>query len=141
MHKVLLDTNVYISAILFGGKPRLILEELISGKVIGYISDSILKEVELTLKKPKFKLTEEFISVILSEIEQITEKTTNISLSDYSGLRDRDDYHILESSLSAKVDYLITGDQDLLVLGNLKSLKIVSPEQYLNIDSEGASSD
>ncbi|EQA38685.1 toxin-antitoxin system toxin component, PIN family [Leptospira inadai serovar Lyme str. 10] len=141
MQKVLLDTNVYISAILFGGKPRIILEELISGKVIGYISNSILKEIELTLKKPKFKLNEEFISIILSEIELITKKTANISLSDYSGLRDRDDYHILESALAAKVDYLITGDQDLLVLYNLKSLKIVSPEQYLNLDSEGETSD
>ncbi|WP_024864136.1 putative toxin-antitoxin system toxin component, PIN family, partial [Leptospira licerasiae] len=110
MLKVLIDTNVYISAILFGGKPKVILEELISGKIIGYISDSILKEIEETLKKPKFKLSEEFISIVLSEIESLTEKIVNISLKDYAGLRDRDDYHILESAISAKVDYLITGD-------------------------------
>ncbi|EIE01055.1 MULTISPECIES: putative toxin-antitoxin system toxin component, PIN family [Leptospira] len=140
MLKVLIDTNVYISAILFGGKPKVILEELISGKIIGYISDSILKEIEETLKKPKFKLSEEFISIVLSEIESLTEKIVNISLKDYAGLRDRDDYHILESAISAKVDYLITGDQDLLVLKNLKSLKIISPEQYLSLDSSGASS-
>ncbi|MGJ4746521.1 putative toxin-antitoxin system toxin component, PIN family [Leptospira sp. SA-E8] len=135
MLKVLLDTNIYISAILFGGKPKAILEELISGKVIGYISDSILKEIEETFRKPKFKLSDEFISIIISEITAITEKVVTTPLKEHSGLRDRDDYHILESALSAKADYLITGDQDLLVLGNIQSLKIVSPEQYLSLES------
>ncbi|MGJ4789845.1 putative toxin-antitoxin system toxin component, PIN family [Leptospira koniambonensis] len=133
MLKVLLDTNVYISAVLFGGKPKAILEELISDKVVGYISDSILKEIEETLRKPKFKLNDEFISIILTEISAITERVVAAPLKDHLGLRDRDDYHILESALSARVDYFITGDQDLLVLGNIESLKIISPEQYLSL--------
>ncbi|RHX83571.1 putative toxin-antitoxin system toxin component, PIN family [Leptospira stimsonii] len=131
MIKVLLDTNIYISAILFGGKPRIVLEELISGKVTGYTSDSILTEIKETLEKPKFKLDKEFILIVISEIESITQRIVNVPLKDYSGLRDRDDYHILESAMSARVDYLITGDKDLLVLNKIDDLRIVSVEQYL----------
>ncbi|TGK58194.1 putative toxin-antitoxin system toxin component, PIN family [Leptospira wolffii] len=131
MLKVLLDTNVYISVILFGGKPKLILEDLISGKVIGYISDSIVQEIEEVFRRPKFKLSEELISSILSEIIAITERIAIVPLKEQLSIRDRNDYHIIESALSAEADYLITGDQDLLVLGNIKSLRIISPEQYL----------
>ncbi|MCH5432621.1 putative toxin-antitoxin system toxin component, PIN family [Leptospira interrogans] len=73
------------------------------------ISDSILTEIEKILKEPKFKLNKDFFSIVISEIESIAQRTVNISLKDDSSLRDRDDYHILESAISAKVDYLITG--------------------------------
>ncbi|MDR2616833.1 MAG: putative toxin-antitoxin system toxin component, PIN family, partial [Endomicrobium sp.] len=47
--------------------------------------------------------------------------------------RDVDDNKILECALAAKVDYLITGDKDLLILNNFKNIKIVSSEQYLKL--------
>ncbi|WP_061243889.1 putative toxin-antitoxin system toxin component, PIN family [Leptospira interrogans] len=73
------------------------------------ISDSILTKIEKALKEPKFKLNKEFISIVTSEIKSIAQRAVNISLKDDSSLRDRDDYHILKSAISAKVDYLITG--------------------------------
>ncbi len=135
MRKVLLDTNIYISAILFGGKPRKILEDLISEKMIGYVSDSILEEIELTLQKPKFGLSQDFISAVVIEIDSITIKTKPSTLKNYSGLRDRDDYHILEAAISASVDYLITGDKDLLILERVGAIEILSPETFLKLDS------
>ncbi|TGM01030.1 putative toxin-antitoxin system toxin component, PIN family [Leptospira yasudae] len=133
MLKVLLDTNVYISAILFKGKPRLVFQDLIDEVFSGYISREILDEIESTLSKPKFKLDDNFIQIVLSEIRDITTLIKNKPIQDYLDLRDRDDYHILESAFAAKVDYLITGDKDLLTLQKIKNFKIITPDEYLSI--------
>ncbi|NCN11657.1 MAG: putative toxin-antitoxin system toxin component, PIN family [Leptospira sp.] len=133
MLRILLDTNVYLSAILFNGKPRQILQELVDEKITGYISNEILKELEDTLSKPKFRLTNDFTQIVLSEIREVTKIVSIIPLTNYLDLRDRDDYHILEAAYSAKVDFLITGDKDLLSLEKIQDFKIVSPDEYLRI--------
>ena len=102
MLRILLDTNVYLSAILFNGKPRQILQELVDEKITGYISNEILKELEDTLSKPKFRLTNDFTQIVLSEIREVTKIVSIIPLTNYLDLRDRDDYHILEAAYSAK---------------------------------------
>ncbi len=136
MLRILLDTNVYVSAILFNGKPRQILQELVDEKIKAYISNEILKELEDTFSKPKFSLTNDFIQIVLTEIREITKLVSITPLNNYLDLRDRDDYHILEAAYSAKVDYLITGDKDLLSLEKILDFMIVSPDEYLRIKEE-----
>ncbi|MCW7494806.1 putative toxin-antitoxin system toxin component, PIN family [Leptospira sp. 2 VSF19] len=136
MLKVLLDTNIYISAILFNGKPKLVLQDLIDEAFVGYISNEILDEIEETLTKPKFKLPKDFIQFTIEEIRNVTAIIKNKPLKDYLNLRDRDDFHILETAFSANVDFIITGDKDLLTLEKIKSLKIITPDEYLKIKEE-----
>ena len=136
MLRILLDTNVYISAILFKGKPRQILQELVDERVTAFTSNEILKELEDTLSKPKFKLTNDFVQIVLSEIRDITKLISITPLKNYLDLRDRNDYHILEAAFSAKIDYLITGDKDLLSLKKISDFKIFSPEEFLRIKEE-----
>ena len=136
MLRILLDTNVYISAILFKGKPRQILQELVDERVTAFTSNEILKELEETLSKPKFKLTNDFVQIVLTEIRDITKLISTSPLKNYLDLRDRNDYHILEAAFSAKIDYLITGDKDLLSLKKISEFKIVSPEEFLRIKEE-----
>ncbi|MCW7471693.1 putative toxin-antitoxin system toxin component, PIN family [Leptospira kanakyensis] len=136
MFKVLLDTNIYISAILFNGKPKLVLQDLIDEAFVGYISNEILDEIEETLAKPKFKLPNDFIQFTLEEIRSATTIIKNKPLKDYLNLRDRDDFHILETAFSANVDFLITGDKDLLTLEKIKGFKIITPDEYLRIKEE-----
>jgi putative PIN family toxin of toxin-antitoxin system len=133
MLRILLDTNVYVSAILFNGKPREILQDLVDEKIKVYISNEILEELENTFSKPKFKLTNDFIQIVLSEIREITQLVIITPLNNYLDLRDRNDYHILEAAYSTKVDYLITGDKDLLSLAKIKDFKIISPDEYLRM--------
>ncbi|PKA03619.1 putative toxin-antitoxin system toxin component, PIN family, partial [Leptospira ellisii] len=57
----------------------------------------------------------------------------NKPIQNYLELRDRDDYHILESAFAAKVDYLITGDKDLLTLQKIKNFIIMTPDEYLSL--------
>jgi putative PIN family toxin of toxin-antitoxin system len=136
MLRILLDTNIYVSAILFKGKPRLVLQELVDERVLAFISNEILKELEDTLSKPKFKLNNDFVQIVLSEIRDITKLISISPLNSYLELRDRNDYHILEAAYSAKVDFLVTGDKDLLSLKNIPDFKIVPPEEFLRIKEE-----
>ncbi|TGL10275.1 putative toxin-antitoxin system toxin component, PIN family [Leptospira levettii] len=136
MLKVLLDTNIYISAILFNGKPKLVLQDLIDEVFVGYISNEILDEIEETLTKPKFKLPIDYIQFTIEEIRNVTTIIKNKPLKDYLNLRDRDDFHILESAFSANVDFIITGDKDLLTLETIKDLKIITPDEYLRSKGE-----
>ena len=136
MLRILLDTNIYVSAILFKGKPRLVLQELVDERVLAFISNEILKELEDTLSKPKFKLNNDFVQIVISEIRDITKLISISPLNSYLELRDRNDYHILEAAYSAKVDFLVTGDKDLLSLKNRPDFKIVPPEEFLRIKEE-----
>ncbi|TGL61139.1 putative toxin-antitoxin system toxin component, PIN family [Leptospira ognonensis] len=136
MLRILLDTNIYVSAILFKGKPRLVLQELVDERVLAFISNEILKELEDTLSKPKFKLNNDFVQLVLSEIRDITKLISISPLNSYLELRDRNDYHILETAYSAKVDFLVTGDKDILSLKSITDFKIVPPEEFLRIKEE-----
>ncbi|TGK48730.1 putative toxin-antitoxin system toxin component, PIN family [Leptospira bouyouniensis] len=136
MLKILLDTNIYISAILFNGKPKLVLQDLIDEVFIGFISNEIIDELEETLSKSKFKLPNDFIQFTISEIRSSTAIIKNKPLKDYLNLRDRDDFHILETAFSANVDFLITGDKDLLTLEKIKEFRIITPDEYLRIKEE-----
>ncbi|EMO77160.1 putative toxin-antitoxin system toxin component, PIN family [Leptospira kirschneri str. 200801925] len=81
-----LNTNIYISAILFKGKPRFVFQDLIDEFFTGYISREILDEIESTLSKTKFKLDDN----VLSEIRNIITLIKNKPIQDYLELRDRD---------------------------------------------------
>jgi putative PIN family toxin of toxin-antitoxin system len=128
--KVVLDTNVLISGILFGGNPRQILELVIQGKIDAYISPAIFTEFREVLVRPKFGLTQEKCFSIAREIEDIFcfvfPRITVDLIKD-----DPDDNILLECALAAGVKYIITGDPHLLKLGPFEKIKIISPATFV----------
>ncbi|MGO8989725.1 MAG: putative toxin-antitoxin system toxin component, PIN family [bacterium] len=122
MLRVVLDTNVLISAILFGGKPRRILEKAIRVEIRLCLSEPMLEELKGVLQRSKFDYSPEMIQIILTELMSIsdfvnTSETINIVAED------PEDNRILECAVAANADYVITGDSHLLKL-----------KKYLNID-------
>lgn len=130
MIRVLLDTNVILSAILFGGKPRQILDLISAFQIQGFLSRHILAEVSGVLRK-KFKLSQEKIDQIeslLVESFQVIEPDFSVNLIKGKLADNR----ILECALAAKADYLISGDtKHILPLKKIKGTKIVSPDEFL----------
>ncbi|MBA7617882.1 hypothetical protein ES703_25200 [subsurface metagenome] len=130
MKKVVLDTNVIISAIIFGGKPRAVLESAMRGNIRLCISEEILDETERVLKRPKFNYPSEIIKLITNELTFIGDSITpsqKISLIK----SDPADNKVLECALEADADYIITGDTHLLGLGSFEKIKIVTPAQFI----------
>ena len=56
---------------------------------------------------------------------------TNIWISGITELRDRQDKIVLEAAVSASVDVIVSGDEDLLVLGKFQEIPIVNVNQFL----------
>lgn len=132
MIKVLIDTNVFISAIAFGGTPRQVISAVVAGKIVNYISNEILDELTEVLGRPKFAYNKSVIRAIISETEQIS-----ILFNDYPEIdlvkQDSKDNHVLACAIEAKVDYLVTGDQDLLTINPHCSLKILAPGELMDV--------
>ena len=133
--KLVLDTNIYISAFLWGGKPKEILERAIEGKDEVFISRAIKDEIFEVLKRPSFKVNETAIEALMREIEDISELVIVTERIERL-CRDIDDNAIIECAVGAEAEYIITGDNDLLVLKSYRKIKIVNTSEYLRIIEE-----
>ena len=128
--KVVIDTNVFISGLIFTGKPSEVLELFIKGEIEVYISPFILKELEGILRK-KFEWNEKQLQKILDKIKKkavIVQPETKISIIKAK----KDDNRILECGVDGRVQYIISRDKrHILPLKNFRGIKILSPSEFL----------
>jgi putative PIN family toxin of toxin-antitoxin system len=135
--KVVVDVNVLISALLWGGTPRKILILAQNNQISIFASPDLFQELENTLKRTKFQAKIKSLGLTVEDIldaaTEVLQSCSNISLNvDISQLRDMKDYHILAAAVSAQANFLITGDQDLLVLNQFAEILIMTPADFLN---------
>jgi len=127
---VVLDTNVLISAILFGGKPRVVLEKVRKGAVHCFLSPAILDELRDVLMRPKFGFSEDAVFQVIEELHLICDIVfPNTTLSVVH--EDPDDNRILECAMEAQADIIVSGDPHLLSLKKFRNIRILSPADYL----------
>lgn len=130
MIKVVLDTNVYVSGILFRGKPRDVLDLAIQGKIQVFISPDIISELKEVLLRKKIGFSPARVNFIMREIESIT--TLVIPQKKYTAVpRDSGDDIIIDCAMESKAQYLVTGDDDLLSLKSYKSIAIINPAGFI----------
>lgn len=124
------DTNVLISGILFGGKPRELLRLCSSGKVTNFTSPALLKEVETVLIRPKFGLNEEQVYGIIRLFrDTFSIARPESSLSVISA--DPDDNRVLEAASAAQAEAIISGDVHLLDLVRWNGIPVFTPADFL----------
>ena len=130
--KVVLDTNIYISAILFGGSCGEILRLAAEDSFKLVISKSIITEIEAVLKG-KFKWSKMQISQTISYIKNIaTVINPDISLSVIRN--DPSDNKILECAFAVGADYIVTGDRNhLLPIKKFRGIKIMNSAEFLKL--------
>ena len=132
MIKAVFDTNVYISALLFGGIPQKLIDLAFEGIFKLYISEEILNEISSVLGK-KFHYSSFRIKQATNSIKQLSmlvnpTKTINL-VKNWPP-----DNRILECCQEAKANYLVSGDKKhLLPLKKFKSTQIITPSQFLNV--------
>lgn len=130
--KVVFDTNILISAIIFGGNPKTCLELARTGELELYTSKPLLLEFAQKLKV-KFKWDDQDINDVIEGIAkfaQITEPKLKITLIK----KDPPDNRVLECALEAKADFIVSGDKKhLLSLKKFKNSPILSATEFLNI--------
>jgi len=122
--KLVLDTNIFISAFFWGGNSQIVINRIIEGQDKLYISNEIINEIAVVMARPKFKTKPEIIERYIQTIEKIGKKI--LITGKIKGIsRDKDDDDKIECGLLSGADYLITGDDDLLTLKSYKQMKII----------------
>jgi putative PIN family toxin of toxin-antitoxin system len=129
MSRVVLDTNVYISALLFGGFPGSVLELAILGAFTLILSPALLDELDEKLRA-KFEMTMEdtaFLRARLETLGEIVEPGEVLKVI----VDDPDDNRVLECAVKGKADLIVSGDRHLLKLGMYRGIKIVTVRQFM----------
>lgn len=131
MLKIVIDTNIYISAIFWGGKPRDVIDLGRDNNVRIFTSSEIVNEISEKLRM-KFKIPESEVSQILIDLSsftfpvEVTEK--------YRVVRDDpDDDKFIDCAVQCKADYIVSGDRHLLSLGEYSGTKILKASDFLSI--------
>ena len=128
--KIILDTNLWISFLIT--KNFIELDKLIVDKKITLIfSEELLEEFVDVVSRPKFKkyFSKRDIDKIFQHFDQfgnIVTITSNLKIC-----RDEKDNFLLNLSIDLQVDFLITGDKDLLVLEKIDQTKILTFTKFL----------
>lgn len=128
MLKVVIDTNVFISAILFGGTPRNIINGWPEGKFILCLSPELKAEILNKLQK-KFLLASENIQFIEEALDKSSQKY--IPVRKLTICADPKDNFLLELAEEANADFLVSGDKHLLFLKYHKKTKIFSSKDFV----------
>lgn len=128
--RAVLDTNIIVSGVIYRGKPRQVLDLSLEENIEVFTSPILLAELAEASTK-KFSLTPEQIALTEKEIKDVFRivyptKTLHIQ-------KDEDDNRVLEAAVEGNCNYVVTGDKELLDLGNYKGIKILTADEFLDI--------
>ena len=132
--RIILDTNVWISSIIKGGKAGKVLDYLETHNCQIFISPDILSEIDRVLDYPRIKKI--LLKSGKSKIE-VLKRILDMCLLIRPQLKlqviqdDPDDNVFLECAQEISANYIISGDTHLLKLGNFKNTRILSPSSFL----------
>ena len=132
MIRLVIDTNVFVSALISTRSiPALLLDE--AGKKYSlFISKEILGEVEDVISRKKFGFTKQKISSALEAILSYSE-IINPDIKVDVIKSDPDDNKILECAIACAASYIVSGDSHLLELREYGSIKIINPKTALEL--------
>ncbi len=130
--RILFDTNNLISAAIAKGKPRKLLLKALANEFEFISSNEMLGELENVIGRPKFRLSSfekyKFVNTVRKTAEIVKVRSSFDVVKD-----DPDDNKILNAAYDGKVDYIVSGDSDLLSLKEFKGIKIVTASEMLMI--------
>lgn len=131
MRRIVVDTNLLVSALLFRGETSRLCDHWREGQVRLLISSEILLEYARVLAYPKFKLSDHVVTGLLGS--QVLPFADSVKVVEGARLcRDPDDDKFIWCAEGGRADALITGDLDLLALRTqLTSLVICTPAEEL----------
>lgn len=132
--RIVADTNVVVSAFLWGGIPRQVLDAVRAHEATLYTSPALLAELTEVLAREKF--APRFEATGLTPARLLDRYRALATLIEPAPLptpvtRDPDDDPILACALAARADLIVSGDDDLLSLGDYEGIPIRTAAQAL----------
>lgn len=133
--KAVFDTNVLIAAFLTEGLCSGLLVRARKHNFDLVLCDDIIRELKGILTK-KFKVSSSDVSEITSIIIEASSKILHKAASPPRICRDPNDDMIIACALDADADYIVTGDEDLLILKRYKNILIINPRHFETLFTE-----
>ena len=135
MIRAVLDTNTIVSGVGWGGPPGAVLDAALDGRFELITSPPLLDELRRVLSYPKLQVVvgdaDELIELLaLAAIVVAPSEPVTIS-------RDPDDDRLIEAAREGDADVIVSGDQDLLTLGRIGHVQILTPREFLEYLSSG----
>jgi putative PIN family toxin of toxin-antitoxin system len=131
--KVVLDTNVLVSGLLCTGETSKVVRLWQDRKIIPVISRETFEELRTVVQYPKFGLNRQEIRDLIEfeilpyfEVLDVVQKIQNVC-------RDPEDDKFIACTISAGVDYLVTGDRDLSDMKRYKNIRILTIAEFISL--------
>jgi len=130
MLRIVLDTNILVSAVIAKGKPRDLLRSAIQRRYLLIRSKETIEEFVGVLQRPKFGMTRKEVTKAKNTLLK-TGKTIKVTSRRRVVEEDPDDDIFINTALNGSADYIVSGDPHLLGLSKYKSIKIVTVNDML----------
>ena len=134
--KAVLDANVWVSALLWGGKPAEIIEAAENRKITIILSEEIVRELSQVLAYPKLKkvykaegLSQEDLMEAVLKIGKFVKIAKKVNVVEEHPADDK----FIECALAAGAEYIVSGDKHLLKIVNYKKIQILAVNEFLRI--------
>jgi len=131
--KIVIDTNLCISALLSPGNPQFVVDLLTTDAIQAFYPDLLLEQLQAVAARPKIaaRISAERLAQLLSLIQR---NAIQVEMETVPAIcRDPTDDAFLECARLADCDYLVAGDKDLLILQSHGRTRIVTPAEFLQI--------
>ena len=126
--RIVIDTNVLVSGVFFGGFPRKILSSVVSQKITACATAEIINEyeeiVQEMIERKQGHINRAILTPLINAME-IIEPITHVEIC-----RDPDDNKFLECAKDSHALYIVSGDKDLLVIEEYENIQIMTAKDF-----------
>ncbi len=130
MTRIVADTNIYISALMFGGLPGVLVNLGLMQAFTLVISPALLDELQDKLRV-KFGVLAQDASAIRVKLETVGDLIDPAIVLEVV-TDDPDDNRVLECAVAGRADYIVSGDRHLLKLKEHAGIKILTAREFLD---------
>ena len=126
-----LDTNVLVSAVLFGGVPGALVDAAREGRVEAIVSLHVLSEFIDVLTRPRFGIDEQTAMILAEEIALFAQ-VIPVMVASGTWVSDIDDDPVIEASIAGGATHVVTGDLRIRHV-EIESLEVIAPAEALRL--------
>jgi putative PIN family toxin of toxin-antitoxin system len=131
MMRIVLDTNILVSGLLYQGKPRSLIDLATQGQIEIVSSAEMINELREVLSREKFGLGREEQATIMDFIIRLCRIT--ILKSKFKAVKDPDDDIVVNTAYDGKAAYIVSGDKEVLELKQFGGIRAVKASEMLRL--------
>lgn len=127
--RVVVDTNVIISALTAGGTPQKVIQAWITGEFLAIMSKELRQEINTVFNRSKFFKPDRKRRVLIGTLFNQALMVLPQPLDEIA-FSDKNDHFLLELAMTGQANFIVTGDKNLLKTKRVKGIEILNPTQF-----------